>query len=508
MRGIKSVLWVSALFTLAACGGGGGGGDSNPPPAPPATNTAPSVNAGADQTATLPNATVSLSGSATDDGPASSLTYQWTANPATGVTFSAAAAAATNATFTTAGAYTLTLTVSDGTLSGTDTVAVTVNGAPSGAAVWPADDDDTDPNHGWALVAAASVGMDQTKLSAAGDFAQNIPPGNIAPGTTVDSGNGMIVRHGQLVHFWGDIDEKLEMKSVTKSMGGIAFGLAIDASKVTLKGKGIDYMPTFGTPPTENATKAQLITLAQLATHTSGFEKEDKQANGETTSIIKFDPGTTWSYSDAGLNWLADVLTTVYQEDLSAVAQREVWSVIGLNKARANDDVAWRTNVQRPPTRNGGTLQYRELASGISANVNAMARVGLLFLRKGMWKETQVLSKEFVDQVQTPLPENAPLPLVPPNPGEKFPNAQTDYGVLWWTNKSGTMPNVPKDTFWAWGLGEELIVVIPSLDVVIVRNGGQATANAAGRVWNDQDWDGDVSVLAGFLDPIVAGTTP
>jgi hypothetical protein len=36
--------------------------------------------------------------------------------------------------------------------------------------------------------------------------------------------------------------------------------------------------------------------------------------------------------------------------------------------------------------------------------------------------------------------------------------------VLWWTNKSGTMPNVPTDTYWAWGLGEELIVVIPSLD--------------------------------------------
>jgi hypothetical protein len=51
-------------------------------------------------------------------------------------------------------------------------------------------------------------------------------------------------------------------------------------------------------------------------------------------------------------------------------------------------------------------------------------------------------------------------------------------------------------------------VVIPSLDLVIVRNGGQATANAAGRTWNDQDWDGDTAVLTGFLDPIVAATTP
>src|SRR5262245_58190626 len=91
MRGIKSVLIASTLLTLAACGGGGGGGggNNNPPPAPPATNAAPTVNAGADAAATLPNATVSLTGSATDDGPAASLTYQWTATPNTGVAFSA-----------------------------------------------------------------------------------------------------------------------------------------------------------------------------------------------------------------------------------------------------------------------------------------------------------------------------------------------------------------------------------------------------------------------------------
>ena len=61
MRGIKSVFFVSALLTLAACGGGGGGGGGgNNNPAPPATNAAPTVNAGADATATLPTATVSL----------------------------------------------------------------------------------------------------------------------------------------------------------------------------------------------------------------------------------------------------------------------------------------------------------------------------------------------------------------------------------------------------------------------------------------------------------------
>jgi CubicO group peptidase (beta-lactamase class C family) len=499
-RGFLAFLPASALFVLTACGGGGGGGGN--PPAPPATNAPPTVNAGADTTATLPNATVSLSGSATDDGPASSLTYKWTATGPAAVTFAADSAAATTATFTVEGSYTLTLTVSDGTQNGSDSLVVTVGTTPPAAGVFPADDDDSDLQfHGWAKVEASSVGMNQGGLDEATRVATTVPTG-------VNPGSGMIVRHGQLVHSWGDIDQRLEVKSVTKSMGGVVLGLALAANKVTLSGKGVDYMPTFGTPPIENATQAQAITIGQLATHTSGFEKQDKQANGETASLIVFDPGSTWSYSDAGLNWLADVLTTVHQEDLSTLAQREVWAKIGLNPNGVMDDVVWRANLQRPPTRSGSTLQYRELASGIITNANAMARIGLLFLRNGVWNGQQVLSPQFVTQVQTPLPENASLPVVPDRPGHLYPNAQTDYGVLWWTNKSHTMPNVPADTFWAWGLGEELIVVIPSLDLVIVRNGGQSTTATTGRTWNDVEWDGDVRVLEPFLNPIVAATTP
>ena len=511
MRGFKCVLSVSAVFILAACGGGGGGGGDDPP-APPAQNARPTVNAGSDATATLPSATVALTGSATDDGPAASLTYQWSSSPDAGVTFSAAAAATGNVTFTTAGTYTLTLTVNDGTQTGTDQLSVVVNAAPAPTAAWPAPDtSDADPFRGWTKVDAASVGMTQAGLDTAATFAQTIPAGNINPDPNVpapDTGNGMIVRHGNLVHFWGDIDERLEMKSVTKSMGGIVLGFALDENKVTLSGKGVDYMPTFGTPPAGNSTNAQLITLGMLATHTSGFQKADSAVTG-LTSQITVTPGTVWKYSDAGLNWLADVLTTVYQQDLAALAEEKVWSVLGLRGAAATgDDIRWRVNGQRPPTRDGGTLQHRELASGISANVNAMARVGLLFLRKGDWNGTRVLSEAFITRVQTPLPENAGLPVVPDRASERYPNAQTDYGILWWTNKSKTMPNVPQDAYWAWGLGEELIVVIPSLDLVIARNGGQATASSAGRTWNDLDWDGDVAVLEGFLNPIVAATTP
>jgi CubicO group peptidase (beta-lactamase class C family) len=163
--------------------------------------------------------------------------------------------------------------------------------------------------------------------------------------------------------------------------------------------------------------------------------------------------------------------------------------------------VHWRDNEYRDQT---NKVPYnRELASGMFVNANAMARVGLLFLRKGLWANDQrVLQESFVTTVSAPVAANASLP----NPqGADFPNATVNYGVLWWTNANGQLPNVPHDAFWAWGLGDSLIVVIPSLDIVAVRAGAQAAPGSSpqGRVWNDDNWNGDYAVLAPFLDPIV-----
>ena len=167
--------------------------------------------------------------------------------------------------------------------------------------------------HGWAKVDASTVGMTQDGLDTRETSRRPFRRATSIPARRVDPGNGMIVRHGQLVHSWGDIDERLEMKSVTKSMGGIVLGLALDENKVALTDKGIDYMPTFGTPPAANAAQAQLITLAQLATHTSGFDEAGRRLHGPHAVRRRVRTGR---YSDAGLNWLADVLTTVYQQDL------------------------------------------------------------------------------------------------------------------------------------------------------------------------------------------------
>jgi hypothetical protein len=96
------------------------------------TNTAPVVNAGPDQSLTLP-AAASLTGAVTDDGlpnPPAKVATTWSkvSGPGT-VTFANAAAKATTATFSTSGSYVLRLTATDGTLSANDTLTVVVSAA-------------------------------------------------------------------------------------------------------------------------------------------------------------------------------------------------------------------------------------------------------------------------------------------------------------------------------------------------------------------------------------------
>jgi hypothetical protein len=96
------------------------------------TNQAPTVNAGSNQTITLPSG-ATLSGTVSDDGlPLSgTLISTWSEVSGAGtVTFANAASPGTTAIFPASGTYTLRLTASDGALTSSRDVTVTVNSAP------------------------------------------------------------------------------------------------------------------------------------------------------------------------------------------------------------------------------------------------------------------------------------------------------------------------------------------------------------------------------------------
>ena len=99
----------------------------------PPVNQAPAVNAGPDQTITLPTTSVSLSGSVSDDGlPAgAAVTAAWSVVSGPGsVIFADANAPSTTATFSTLGTYVLRLTAGDTELTSHDDVQVVVAPPP------------------------------------------------------------------------------------------------------------------------------------------------------------------------------------------------------------------------------------------------------------------------------------------------------------------------------------------------------------------------------------------
>jgi CubicO group peptidase (beta-lactamase class C family) len=312
-------------------------------------------------------------------------------------------------------------------------------GEGSVQAVWP--------NGPWETATPEQVGMDSSLLTKARDSA------------LTGGGSGMIARHGRVVLRWGDQQQTYDLKSSTKAIGGTAVGLALlDGKFASLHDPASKYHPQLGALPEENKAKGWLdkITLFHLATQTAGFDK-----NGGYTQLL-FEPGTKWSYSDGGPNWLAECVTLAYGRDLQDLLFERVFSPIGI----ARDDLKWRANSYRPKELNG--VMRREFGAGISANVDAMARIGYLYLRNGLWRDRQIIPTWFVDAVRTVPYGIKGLPVLKQ---EDYGNASDHYGLLWWNNADAAMKNVPRDAYWSWGLYDSLIVVIPSLDLVVARAG-------------------------------------
>ncbi len=325
------------------------------------------------------------------------------------------------------------------------------------------------PGKQWQRKTPAEVGMDPKLLEQAKEYA------------LTGGGSGFITRHGSLVLAWGDVEKRYDLKSTTKSIGVTALGLAIKDGKLKLSDKAKDRHPSFGIPPESNAETGWLdqITLKHLATQTAGFEKPGGYQK------LTFSPGSKWAYSDGGPNWLAECVTLAYRRDVDELMFERVFSPIGITR----EDLTWRKNQYREHDING--IARREFGSGVHANVNAMARIGYLYLREGKWQGEQILPQDFVREARGTVKEVIGLPETNP---DQYGNASDHYGYLWWNNADGSLPNVPKDAYWSWGLYDSLIVVIPSLDLVAAR---------AGQSWKRTKPE-HYAVLTGFLEPIVA----
>ena len=131
--------------------------------------------------------------------------------------------------------------------------------------------------------------------------------------------------------------------------------------------------------PISTPAGSTAITIDQLATHTAGFPERSRY--GE----LEAEPGTRWSYSNCGTNWLANVLPDRFGQDLRELTWNRLFGPMGLSDA----DVQWRTPAMFF-TEPAHGLPATEFNGGMLANVDAMARLGLLFLHSGDWDGRQI----------------------------------------------------------------------------------------------------------------------
>ena len=88
------------------------------------------------------------------------------------------------------------------------------------------------------------------------------------------------------------------------------------------------------------------------------------------------------------------------------------------------------------------------------ANTEHWAKLGLLYLHRGNWNGEQLLNESWVDFVSKP---NG--------------NSKGAYGAHFWLNAGGRRPDVPRDMYAMEGYQGQMVFIIPSKDLVVVRMG-------------------------------------
>jgi len=95
------------------------------------------------------------------------------------------------------------------------------------------------------------------------------------------------------------------------------------------------------------------------------------------------------------------------------------------------------------------------------------ARLGLLYLRDGVWNGTRLLPEGWATFVSTPAPAWR----------------RKEYGGQFWVNGEGQW-DLPPDAYWMAGAGGQYTFVVPSLDLVVVRMGHQRGAAVGAKLLN------------------------
>jgi CubicO group peptidase (beta-lactamase class C family) len=316
------------------------------------------------------------------------------------------------------------------------------------------------PGTSWEKVSPASLGFDPAALD------------RIAAQAKKGKSNCLVVvRDGKLAGEWyfrgTGPNTTQNVFSVTKSFTSTLVGIASDDGDLSVGDKASTWIPAWKRTPSDAVTIRDLLSMDSGRQWSFLTDYVQLLAAADRTAFAiglkqSHPPGTTWTYNNAAVQTLEQVLDRATGRDVAAFAAKRLFAPLGMAHTRMTTDRA-------------GNAQTFE---GILSTCRDLARFGVLVLNQGRWGPKQIVSSGWVEQAT----------------GRSSTPLNAAYGYLWWLNRVGRLafgsagnqttgrgqlvPGAPADMVWALGLGNQVIQIDPGSRTVVVRLG---TAEAIPR---------------------------
>ena len=331
---------------------------------------------------------------------------------------------------------------------------------------WPTDE--------WLTTTPEEQGLDSNTLNRIDD---TITEDDIEVDSVIIIKNGYIV-YEKYYQYWTQYMLHT-IQSCTKSFMSALIGIAIDMGYIdNVSQPGLDFFPNYTIdnwdPRKENITLYNCLTMSSgLEFHEVdipyGEPENDLFAMYRSTNMWQYvldrpmenDPGEHWSYNSGGIELLGGVIEQTTGYSVADFAEEFLFDPIGI------DSFTW----WRP----FASMQYG-CGGGLNLKPRDMARFGYLYLNKGNWNGTQVVSSEWVN-VSTRMYYDT--------------GSWYHYGYTWW--------GIPGYTFYeATGHYEQKIFIIPEEDIVVVFTGDI----------QDEDWHPSDYFVIEYVIPASEGPDP
>jgi CubicO group peptidase (beta-lactamase class C family) len=304
----------------------------------------------------------------------------------------------------------------------------------------------------------------------------------------------IVIRRGRIASEWYAPEWNADRPHGTASMakalvGGMSLAVAISDGRISPDDLASKYIPGWSADPLKSK-----ITIRHLATHTSGISDAEQDAiphdqlpgwKGDfwkrlpdpfsiavRQAPVLFEPGTQNAYSNPGMAALSYAITAALKGgDIRTLLKERVLDPLGVPERH------WSIGYGRAYEVDGLSLYANW--GGATFTPRAAARIGQLMMLQGQWNGRELIRRGVVKTILTDQGM--------PRPSRSADNPAPASGLAWYTNADAVWPAAPRDAFAGAGASHQVIVVVPSLDLIVVRNGdalGDTTSGFWGPVYD------------------------